>query len=301
MNNKIPIVRKLQTDAINQDISVSTLLRTAKVVATKLDLQDALIWIDRELDGYLGLPVEELPAYRRLKGVLKGHNPYHGWKPILFENSEQERVFSQAPLGVSIGTIEEYLKGKHENDFIFEISPETETQLINALEYPLEVKLQLDRGAIFRIVDAVRNLILNWSLELEKAGILGEGMVFSGRDKREATPITQQFFAQNIGVVGNVTDQAQVANEQAATMKVNLDVAAVQDFAAQARQALPSLPEDARNQVEPMIADLEDELAQGAQNQSRLRELLGSVRTVCEGAAGNLSAQGMLGLLGSLL
>ncbi|MEJ2120628.1 MAG: hypothetical protein P8Z76_07920, partial [Alphaproteobacteria bacterium] len=64
MSKNTPIVRKLQADATNQEVSVSGLLRTAKLIATKLELEDALVWIDRELDGYAGMPVDDLPQYR---------------------------------------------------------------------------------------------------------------------------------------------------------------------------------------------------------------------------------------------
>lgn len=301
MNKTVPVVRKLQADAIDQDISVSSLLRTAKVIATKLDLEDALVWIDRELDGYTSLPAEELPSYRRLTGDVKAYNPYHGWQAVHFVNPENARAFSQAPIGISIGAIEEDLKGGRKGHFEFNLSPETKSQLVNALDDPTDVQLRLGYGAVYNIVDAVRNLVLNWSLELEKAGIVGDDMQFSQDDKREAAPITQQFFAQNIGVVGNVTDQAHVTSEQSATMSVDLDLATVQDFVGQARQALPLLPEDTRDQLEPTISGLKKELAEDTPSQSRLRELMLSARSVCEGAAGNLAAQGVLGMLKGLL
>ena len=49
----LPIVLQLQKDAIDSNNSVSELLRTAKLIATKLDLQDALTWISNEMDGDL--------------------------------------------------------------------------------------------------------------------------------------------------------------------------------------------------------------------------------------------------------
>jgi len=298
----LPVVRKLQADAIDQDASVTSLLRTAKVIATKLELKDALMWIDRELDGYMDLTSEELPPYRRLTGDLRGYNPYHGWQPVIFPDPEIARLFSQAPMGISIGSLEEDLRGRRDRggDFIFGFRPEVKTEIMNALEYPADVQLQLSYGALFNIVDAVRNLVLNWSLELEKAGIHGDDMEFSQDDKKEAAPITQQFFAQNIGVVGNVTDKAHVANKQSATMTLDINLNAVRDFVTQVQQALSSLPEDTRDQLAPTITDLQTELSKDAPSHSRLRDLLGSVRSISEGAAGNLSAQGILGLLQGL-
>ena len=172
---------------------------------------------------------------------------------------------------------------------------------MKSINFSTEVQIHLSYGQVYNVVDAVRNFVLNWSLELEKAGILGTDMTFSAEEKKEAAPITQQFFAQNIGVVGNVTDQAQVANEQNATMSFSLDVTQVRDFAAQIRESLALLPDDERARVEPALTDLEGELANDVPNQSRLRELLGSIRSVCEGAAGNLTAQGIGGIISSLI
>ena len=108
----MPMVLKLQADAINEDVSVASLLRTAKALATKLDLEDALIWIDRELNGYEQLATEDLPAYRRCTGEPKAWNPYHGWQPIHFEDAETMKLCSSAPIGQSLGAIEEMLRNR---------------------------------------------------------------------------------------------------------------------------------------------------------------------------------------------
>lgn len=51
MNTVIPMVLQLQSEALNHSVPVLQLLRKAKVIASKLGLEDALVWIDRELDG----------------------------------------------------------------------------------------------------------------------------------------------------------------------------------------------------------------------------------------------------------
>ncbi len=98
-----------------------------------------------------------------------------------------------------------------------------------------------------------------------------------------------------------MTDQAQVANEPTATINLSLDVAQVRGLATQIREALALLPDDERARVEPALTDLEGELANDVPNQSKLRELLGSIRSVCEGAAGNLTAQGIGGIISNLI
>src|SRR5690606_21767021 len=139
-------------------------------------------------------------------------------------------------------------------------------------------------------------LILNWSLELEKAGVVGEDMTFTAEERREAGPVTQHFFIQNVGVLGNVSDGAQVTNQQTAT----LDLGKVQDFVTQARGAIDGLPAATRREVEPLLEVVERELNSATPDRSKLSRLLGSVRSICEGAAGNLTAEGIVRLLGML-
>ena len=54
MNAALPLIRKLQAEAANPDASVTNLLRMAKIAATKLNLKDALVWIDSESYVWLG-------------------------------------------------------------------------------------------------------------------------------------------------------------------------------------------------------------------------------------------------------
>ena len=294
----MPMVLKLQADAMDEDVSVASLLRTAKVIATKLDLEDALIWIDRELNGYEQLTTEDLPAYRRLTGDPKGWNSHQGWQPIQIENAETLKHFSSAPVGMSLGAIEEGLRDRTSTGhFVFPYQPNLKTQLLKSIGIASDAHIVLSAGAIFNIVESVRNVVLNWSLELEKAGILGAGLLFSVEEKTHAIPVTQTFFAENIGMVGNVTDQARVLNVQA----VALDLDGVRNLLGQLQGAMALFPDDARDALGPVADEMVQELASEQPDENKLRRLLGTVRTVCEGATGNVLAQGALALLMKLL
>jgi hypothetical protein len=244
MSDALPLVRKLQAEAANPDASVTNLLRTAKIAATKLNATDALVWIDRELNGYMKVKVEDLPPYRQLIGIPKGYHPYYGWQPIHFGNAKTAEAFSLAPIGMALGAIEKTVN-EASGDFSFPYPPEVKVELRQAIQQRIpflpDLQISLERGQLWNIVDQVRNLILNWALELEKAGVLGEDMHFSEQEKGQAEPVTQQFFIQNVGVFGNVTDQASVTNQQTATAKIDLDLGQVSDLLAQVRAALPQL------------------------------------------------------------
>lgn len=295
----MPIVLKLQTEAMDPDVPVASLLRTAKAIATKLNLDDALVWINRELNGYEDLAAEDLPSYRRLTGEPKAWNPYHGWQPIHCADPEILESISNAPIGQALGAIEEMLRGrdKDKGHFQFPYPPHIKTMLMKAIDMRTDMHNRLSTGAVFNIVDAVRNLVLDWSLELEKAGILGEGMTFSAAEKVEAAPVTQQFFAQNIGHAGNVAGQARVTNIQ--TARLDLDDA--RNLVDQIQNAMTLLPNTAQNELKPVVKEIAQELEADQPDESRVRGLMGSVRTICEGAAGNVVAQGIISGLMKLL
>src|SRR4051794_26418521 len=74
------LVQELQRLALDSNTNVRELLRRAKVVATRLDLNDAHAWIDHEIGGYHA--PQDVPAYRVVPSQLEVQNPYHGWHPV---------------------------------------------------------------------------------------------------------------------------------------------------------------------------------------------------------------------------
>ena len=298
MAESIPLVLKLQADAMNESVPVASLLRTAKAIAIKLDLEDALVWIDRELSGYEELTIEDLPTFRCLRGIPQGWNPYQGWESIQFSDAEHLKQFSTAPIGLAIGAIEDSLSNRSDStQYEFPYPPKAKTVLLRSLEIPTDVRLMLNPGSIFNIVESVRNLVLSWSLDLEKAGILGEGMSFSVGEKTDAIPVSQRIFANNIGVVGNVGDNAHVASLQIA----GIDIDGTRDLLVQVQSAMPMLPDTVRNNLEPIVAEVAQVVESDAPDEGKLRGLLMTVRNVCEGATGNVVAQGIIGLILKLL
>src|SRR6516162_154672 len=124
MTAVLPLILKLQAEAANPDASVTNLLRMAKIAATKLNLNDALVWIDRELEGYMHLKVEDLPPYRRLRGTPKGYNPYHGWHPIQLRDAITVDYPWQALIGLSIAEIEKSVTDPSSGVYAFPYPPE---------------------------------------------------------------------------------------------------------------------------------------------------------------------------------
>ena len=294
MTKPMPVVLQLQADAVNPSIPVAATLRLAKVIATKLDQKDALKWIDRELNGYLGMQTEDLPSYRILRGQPKAYNPYRGWQAIHFQDADIADKCSIAPMGLPIGAIEEELRTEKSSTVqcMFPYPPETQATIRKAIRMQTDVTIFLAQNQIVGIVEAVRNLVLDWSLELEKAGILGHDMAFTVQEKQASTPVTNSFIIQNVGVLGNVSDNASVTNTQTAIARIELEL--LRDFLAQTKAALPLLPETAKAELRPVLAKLEHEAAQAEPDSGKIVGFLRSARSICEQAAGNLIAAGII-------
>jgi hypothetical protein len=293
-----PLVLQLQADAIDANVSASNLLRKAKIVATKLELPEFLAWINNELNGYENL--DSLPPYRKMMGNPRALNPYRGWQPILSSTAEHDELLSSSFLGQAVGEIEEMLARQTEGaSFTMSYPPKLKIHIIESLQFISDAKLEVSRDQVWGIIEAVRNTILNWSLELEKSGVLGEGLTFSENEKRHAAPVSHQFFATNIGVVGNVSDHGQVVSVQAAHAQV-IDYGKLTEFVQQIKIAAPAVPENTRDALVKAADELGQELSKSDRDRSRIQRLLATIKTICEGAVGNVVAQGILSVIGSV-
>lgn len=72
-------------------------------------------------------------------------------------------------------------------------------------------------------------------------------------------------------------------------------------FITQIRANLPGLPSDQQKGIADALVDLEAEVAKSAPSQPRISSLLQSMKTIAEGAAGNLVASGIVALIRSML
>ncbi|MDR6206956.1 AbiTii domain-containing protein [Paraburkholderia graminis] len=291
-----PLVIELQRMALSHDTSVIQLVRTAKLVAAKLSVPEAEGWIDRELNGYKG--GEMIPPYRTIPGECRARNPFHGWIPVQFPDAELQALVSEGRIGQSLGSMERYLNDTS-GHLMLQYTYERERELQKLFSTDMQFAIRIPSAQINGIFDAVRNLTLDWSLELELAGVLGDNMTFTLTEKQEAKPVTQQFIIQNAGVVGNVTDNATVTNNQA--VHGSLSVERVRDLVQQAKSALPALPDQTAAQAGTLLDELDAESRKPSPNENKLRSALTSLRTVCEGAMGNLVASGITTAVTALL
>lgn len=204
------LVLELQNLASSSSSTLPELLRKAKLVAFKLGLDDFQRWIDCELEGYKDH--KDVPDYRVVICELRAVHPFHGLQQIDFNNSEYANMFRKIRIQQGVGNLVGVMAAS--DDGIAQIPlVEAEKQWIaNHLRSPTRMSIirQYGINQIAGILDVVQTKLLNWSLELEKQGILGEGMTFSKEEKERAhTNIHIQTVQ---GIVGDVTNSRVTQN-----------------------------------------------------------------------------------------
>ncbi len=290
------LVLEIQQTAIEDNVDVASLLRKAKVAAVKLKQTGAISWIDKELDGYT-CSFDELPDYRKTHGTLKARNPYHGLIPFIFNEPETDELLTRAPMLEGVGTLQKLLSGQEKGSLLrLNMSAVHRNAIIGLMEVKLEPVLLLSYSQIETILSRVTSLVLNWALELEANGILGENMGFKPDDEQKASIVTQKIIAQNIGHIGDSQDNAKTNVSISSSGGQNIDQRKLAEFLEQTRSATDLLPDELKADVKKLIEQIE-----ATENSEHQRSLLGSLRNTLEGASGNLAAQGIIQLIASIV
>lgn len=205
------IVLQLQELAVDPNSNIEELLNKALLVARKLKIKKFRKWCENELEGYDN---ENIPDYRVIKGQLKVFNPYHGLQPFIIPDN-LDRLVTTIKIKQSVGEINNLLS-QEGNSFENVISNEAKSKLMSMQKgfTQLEPRVIFERSQLLSISSKLRNIILNWSLQLEEDGILGEGMKFSEKEKKAAMSVNN-FNIQNMqGVVGTISGGTVNQNNQ---------------------------------------------------------------------------------------
>jgi len=195
-------IKELQKEVNDNNVAISTLLRKAKIIASKLEQKDFLNWIDKELNGYS--KDESVPEYRILKGIPQGFNPYRGWIPYLINNPESQALISRRGSSQSVGELEEVLKSK-QSSLMMKYSPEIEKMLREGAGSDVDLRLLVDRASITGILEHIRNSVFDWTVKLQEAGISDESSEFSEKEVKEVENVKPKYEIQHIeNFTGNI-------------------------------------------------------------------------------------------------
>lgn len=194
------LVNELQEIAETADIL--TVLRKAKRVSGKLGRTDILDWINKEINGYG--PDDEIPEYRKTEGSLVYNT--NGYIPAGFGQLKKgiERVHNFPSLPTNVRTDIGTLDSIPDNKIMCEmLSPELEAKWKSELTtndpwgdrsvlQQVSLMVEMPSTAIKKIVQSVRDRVLDWAIKLEQEGITGDKHTFTQKEKE---------MAQNMNVV----------------------------------------------------------------------------------------------------
>jgi hypothetical protein len=253
------------------------------------------------LDGY---GKNEVPDYRLLGGAPQVFDPYRGYQPLHFSSIDHAERFSKMHFNTPIGEIEHDLIASRESEssaFQIWYSPGVEKMLMDAMGFRLQPSLHINASKFQGVLDAVRKIVLEWSLKLEADGITGEGMSFSSEEKARAQAVT--YNIKNY-IHGNIHDsQIQIEATKSNQIKsVEFDIEKLGKVIEALRNTLDivGIDQQGKQEMESEIITLEAQTKSPKPKNSIIAESLASVRRILEGASGNLIASGLLNQMGSL-
>ena len=280
---KSSLVLELQQAALNSEEPVSQLLRMAYAVAMKLDSTDILSWIKRELNGYRGCTHDEIPDYRLVSGEPKAQNPYHGWQPIMIDDAEIADALLRRKVNSTVGEMEDLLKSRDSSGPLAMLYPPKQAAILRkSIGWDFPVHLEFSYSEIARILDVIRNRVLDWALQLEKSGVLGEGMTFTAEEKETAHVVNIEHV-QNLstGVIGNVGAAAEIAPIQTIS-NVNFDADAIRTLLDDIEDSVKDQP--SYEEVSKEISDIRNELSRTPPDESAVVRGLRSIASIVKGA-----------------
>jgi hypothetical protein len=192
-----PLVLQFQEDLTVGKKGIVELLRTAKLISAKLGLDSIQDWITHELNGYPD--VAALPKYRFISGgQLQFLNPMHGWLPAMASPILDVPIFEPISKLTTHKPGDRVFFGPAEKFPLRDASGESEP----IMSFPQRVEFATSE--VIGILEAVKDRLLDWSIELERQGILGDNMSFKEEEKETAKNQTYNI-EHMIGIIGNVS------------------------------------------------------------------------------------------------
>lgn len=194
------LVEEIQALSLDPTVSISDLLRRVKLAAVKLNLQDAVEWVDLELKGYAGIEDNDVPQYRYAHGRLMEVSQHWGTKPALGD-PKTIAFLSFIILKESISSLAEL--SKSDGKLAMPVDADIQANIFKAVGgYNRSLHVEFDKSVPIAIMSRVRDLVLDWACALEKQGILGEGISFSMEEKKKAEQAAQSVTI-NYGHIHN--------------------------------------------------------------------------------------------------
>lgn len=294
------IVLELQKDALNGQFPLTDLLRKSLLVAKKLGVAEFETWILNELNGYTD--GKNVPEYRHAHGSVVVNDPYRGWIPVVFKHPEKQRHMSSMPFIQAIAELDDlYHSGKGSESLLMSYSPEAQRRFMDSTGALAPPVLDVPRNQLRRVLESARTIVLNWALQLEKDGIVGEGLSFSQSEKETAGRVSYNIN----NFYGHVSHSQIQQDTDASTQSLTITnewITGIKQFTDNLSSKIDSLGLSSIKQLELQaeIATVQAQTKSPVPKSSTIRTSLEVIQRILEGAAGGAAAQ-LIWEIGKLL
>lgn len=191
------IVLELQREALKSNSDVVSLLRKAYLVARKLKLKEFESWINNELNGYKD---DNVPIYRMLNGTLKGYNQFYGWTSVQIPR-EFEKEIKSFKTRDSITSLVNVCNATRNNEVMIWLDSKYNKMISSFVGFEMNFAIFITTNQIYNIIERIKTTILDWTINLEENGILGENLEFSNFERECAQKILLYIIIQIIFMV----------------------------------------------------------------------------------------------------
>ncbi|MBD9467625.1 hypothetical protein [Pseudoxanthomonas sp. PXM01] len=291
------LIDEIVNAAMDKDTPLADLLRKVKVASRRLELPDIEQWVGYELNGY---PNDvDLPAYREVVGRLQAKDWDGSWKPVFFQNPEISSLADRTAFRQSVRELEEGISDARDGFIMMSVPPGKRQAICEAIGSDTEIAIQLPRSALLRPLEATRNRVLDWALELEGRGVKGDGLTFTRKEVTQAAQSNVIITTNNIGTMSHSQIQQHSGGRQNQENEIDLDAlkSLMQLILARAGELDKSSEKIAAADAKTILTQIES----GSPKRSILRDSLSSLRTVLESATGSAIAADLLPKLYPLL
>ncbi|OLV19379.1 AbiTii domain-containing protein [Deinococcus marmoris] len=194
---------EIKRDILDESIKLSSILRKLKVLSVSLEDDSLAEWVNREIKGYTGVPLDDYPEYRVSAALNKGH--FIGWGGRQMNNVEVHTLglpefardfASKLWLEAGINEIER-MREKTGDDWRQPWPPDFVATIASQFfeNYrAMQVWKTVPDSALEYVLSTVRDNILDYILDMEKKNpilLLKESALENVelKDAKEATSI----------------------------------------------------------------------------------------------------------------
>lgn len=231
------LLREIQDVAIDQNSDVLSLLRRCKVLATRLKNKEFSQWVDWELNGYKN--TEDLPDYRIITVHSKGH--FSGVAGSGLRNADiplscidkkykkhLEKSFFMQSIGSYLDLVRNPDAGNFQEPWPPDLVAIIQGDIYRYMNCMTAWKV-IPRPAIVSLIEAVRNRILNFVLEIETEAP-GAGEAQPNHTPLPQDQVTQIFHTHIYGTVGNIAQGNQNVSQTSNVTVNENDLAALKSY-----------------------------------------------------------------------